>query len=65
MVEGDVEYELFTIVEIEQSWAEAAWQRVIAKLFDLRKCQTSFAFCGHYLQRFPKSLRNRVAQKLP
>ena len=63
MVEGAVDNEDQGFV-LEQTKAETAWKKVVAKLFDLRKCQTNFAWCGQYLQRFPASLRNRSTKKL-
>ncbi len=63
MVEGDVDYEGQEFIVVPPK-AEATWRKILSKLFDLRKCQTHFARCGQYLQRFPASLGDRAAKKL-
>jgi hypothetical protein len=46
----------------EPTRCEGSWVRVVRKLLDIRWAQQSFAWSGHYLQRFPKSIRERVAK---
>ena len=41
------------------------WGALVKRILKIRKLQRLFAFIGHYLQRYPKALRNRVALTYP
>lgn len=41
------------------------WGRLVKRILKIRKLQRVFAFVGHYLQRYPKALLNRVAKTHP
>ena len=41
------------------------WGTLVKKILKIRKLQRLFAFVGHYLQRYPKALLQRVALSYP
>ena len=52
-------------LSVESTRVERQWHRLVRRFLTIRRLQWRFAFIGHYLQIYPRSLLDRLQRHYP
>ena len=52
-------------LSVASTRVERQWYRLVLRFLTIRRLQWRFAFVGHYLQNYPRSLLDRLQRHYP